>query len=117
MRILTLAETAERIIRGMESQHCIKEHIDVFNRLHRSDLFEQEPKLTGHSALDAYFAGLAEHAATILDVDPPAWVEAPTRFLSRPFFMGGPGMRTVALVETPSAFRRRNVFSGQTFAR
>jgi hypothetical protein len=115
--MLAIAETGERIFRGTDAQHAIKEHIDVFNRMHQADLFDQAPALTGNAALDAYLAGLAEHEASILGVDPPAWTEDPIRFLRRPFFRGGPGMRTVALVETPTAFRRRNVFSGQTFAR
>jgi hypothetical protein len=117
MRILTLAETAARICRGTPAQHCIKEHIDAWNKTHDPQLFRDEPPLTGKPAVDAYLAGMAEYQAGLIGCAAPAWTERPERFLAEPFFSGFPAERFLALTETPEPMRRRNVFSGMTFAR
>ena len=43
--------------------------------------------------------------------DPPAWTEHPARFLARPWFLGPERMKGFLLAESPSAFRRRFIFT------
>lgn len=117
MSNLTLAVTAQRIIDGAHPQVAIKEHIDEWNQSLDPTLYAQEPPLTGLAYADAWLAGAAEYEAFMIDLPYPAWAEAPTRFLREPFYTGGKGAQTVALVETPFAFRRRLLFTGKTFIR
>lgn len=112
---LTLAITAQRIINGTNPQFAIKEHIDEWNRTFDPALYADEPSLTGILHVDAWLAGAAEYEAFMVDLACPAWANAPTRFLSDPFYIGGGNAQIVALAETPFAFRRRMVFTGKTF--
>jgi hypothetical protein len=60
---------------------------------------------------DAYLAALAEHLALSARLVPPAWSEAPQRFLAEPFFSGGlESLKAILLAESPLAFRRRLIF-------
>lgn len=112
---LTLKQTALRIISGTQSQVAIKEHIDAWNKSFDTGLYADEPPLTGQPHLDAWLAGAAHYEAFLIDEEPPAWVNAPARFLTDPFFSGGQNSRAIALVETPFPFRMRMVFSGKSF--
>ena len=41
----------------------------------------------------------------------PPWVDEPHRFLSKPFLAGGlEDLKAILLVESPLAFRRRQIF-------
>jgi len=41
----------------------------------------------------------------------PPWVDEPYRFLVKPFFAGGlENLKAILLVESPLAFRRRQIF-------
>jgi hypothetical protein len=60
---------------------------------------------------DAYLAAVAEHLALRFGVSVPQWVEEPDRFLAKPFFAGGlESLKAILLVESPLAFRRRQIF-------
>jgi hypothetical protein len=60
---------------------------------------------------DAYLAAVAEHLALRFGLPVPQWVEEPHRFLARPFFAGGlENLKAILLVESPLAFRRRQIF-------
>ena len=114
---LTLAITAQRIIDGEHPQVAIKEHIDEWNRSFDPALYTQEAPMTGLAYADAWLAAAAEYEAFMIDLPCPAWADAPTRFLSEPFYTGARRAQTVTLVETPFAFRRRLLFTGKTFIR
>ena len=64
--------------------------------------------LGGHR--DALLAGVAEHLSRLDGRPPPDWTEAPERFLRRAWFAMGGAMKSTLLVESPAAFRRRQVF-------
>lgn len=112
---LTLEITAQRIIDGTDPQFAIKEHIDEWNRSFDAFLYAEEPALTGIPHVDAWLAGAAEYEAFMIDQACPGWANAPTRFLSEPFYVGGRNSQIVGLAETPFAWRRRLVFTGKTF--
>jgi len=60
---------------------------------------------------DAYLAAVAEHLALRFGLPVPQWVEEPDRFLAKPFFAGGlESLKAILLVESPLAFRRRQIF-------
>jgi hypothetical protein len=60
---------------------------------------------------DAYLAAVAEHLARRFNLAIPLWTEEPSRFLTKPFFAGGfESLKATLLVESPLAFRRRQIF-------
>ena len=60
---------------------------------------------------DAYLAATAEALSTSLGTRRPEWTEAPERYLRRPWFARrGSSMRACLLLESPAAFRQRNLF-------
>jgi hypothetical protein len=60
---------------------------------------------------DACLAAVAEHLALRFGLPVPQWVEEPDRFLTKPFFAGGlENLKAILLVESPLAFRRRQIF-------
>ena len=59
----------------------------------------------------AYLAAVAEHLALRFGLAVPSWVDEPHRFLAKPFFAGGlEDLKAILLVESPLAFRRRQIF-------
>ncbi|MFB9947425.1 hypothetical protein ACFFP0_01125 [Rhizobium puerariae] len=71
-----------------------------------------EPPLTGNERLDALIGAIAEHLCRRWRLGPaPGWVEDPARFLKRPWFLGPEGMKPFYLAESPSAYRRRFIFT------
>lgn len=60
---------------------------------------------------DAYLAATAEHLAGVNGFPAPVWVAAEVRKLHRPWFASPlAALRTVLLLESPAAFRSRNLF-------
>jgi hypothetical protein len=60
---------------------------------------------------NAYWAAMVETLCRECDLRPPAWTESPRCFLRRPWFAGGmESLKATLLVESPAAFRRRNLF-------
>jgi hypothetical protein len=64
-----------------------------------------------HADCNAYLAAVAETLCREASLPPPVWTEAPPCFLHRPWFAGGfETLKALLLVESPVAFRRRNLF-------
>ena len=60
---------------------------------------------------DAYLAATAEHLAATHHFQIPTWVVDDTRKLHRPWFASQlASLRPVLLLESPPAFRSRNLF-------
>lgn len=55
----------------------------------RAMMLAAEPPLTTSDRENAYLAAMAEHLALRHGLPIPAWVNAETRFLKRPFFPSG----------------------------
>jgi hypothetical protein len=63
---------------------------------------------------DAWLAAYAEHLAAKAGIDAPAWAFRPVRFLQAASFdetVSTPTLRALALVQSPLAFKRRNLFT------
>ena len=73
---------------------------------------EEAPGLTGDGRQDAFVGAIGEHLCHRWNLgQPPAWTDDPARFLSRPWFIGPERMKAFLLAESPSAFRRRFIFT------
>jgi len=60
---------------------------------------------------DAYLAATAEWLAWKFNLPPPRWAFEPSRSLRRPWFASQlAALRAVLLLESPAAFRSRNLF-------
>lgn len=60
---------------------------------------------------DAYLAAVAVYLSGQLSLSAPPWVRDPERILREPWFASpGRHMRALLLVESPAAFRERNLF-------
>jgi hypothetical protein len=74
-------------------------------------LIHRRPVATGVAEYDAYLAGMAEAVALEMGWAVPRWTKDANRVLRRPYFGKAPeGMRIPLLVESPVAFRKRNIF-------
>lgn len=78
---------------------------------------EEPPRLgekfpLGHIA-DAWLAGYAEHVAGKVRGTAPEWAFASWRIAEDPIFDEGstPGLRMLALIQSPLVFKRRNIFT------
>lgn len=95
---------------------ALSEFLDEFYRdqsdVNRLARITGRPAITGDSVIDTYVGGVGEHLARRWRLgDPPAWTEAPERFLRRPWFPPGTNLEKAMLIkESPLAFRRRFIF-------
>jgi hypothetical protein len=74
-------------------------------------LIAEPPEPTGEAETDSYLAALAESLCGEFGMRAPDWTDAPASYLPRPWFAGGlENLKAILLVESPPAFRRRNLF-------
>jgi hypothetical protein len=63
---------------------------------------------------DAWLAAYAEHLAANAGFASPEWAFDPSRTCARPWFAdvsASPGLRAIALLRSPLAFKRRNIYA------
>lgn len=94
---------------------ALREFLDEFyeekSAATRRSMLEDRPELTGCSLTDSYLGAVGEHLARSLGVVAPVWVEEPERFLRTAYFAGGlETLKALLLVQSPTAFRRRQIF-------
>jgi hypothetical protein len=112
-RPATLEEVAARTLDGEPFDPLLREFLDTFYGGHSDTRVRS---IGGTPARidplhDAYLAAVAEHLALRFRLPVPQWVEEPHRFLVKPFFAGGlENLKAILLVESPLAFRRRQIF-------
>lgn len=117
MRPKTLAEVAQLSLAGESFDMCLANFLDEFYASPSASASSAVPPLlapqfgdTGR-VQDAYLAATAEHLAAEYHLDVPGWVGDETRKLHRPWFASQlAALRAVLLVESPPAFRSRNLF-------
>jgi hypothetical protein len=110
-RPTSLKEVSLRAHSGARFDPALREFLDTFYRSGhdgRIAALAEEPSWLGTIA---YLAAVAEHLSLSYGLDSPEWTRSPRRSLERPFFAGGmEGLKALLLVESPLAFRRRNIF-------
>ena len=79
---------------------------------------EEPPRLKGRfpqgEIADAWLAAYAEHAASLIDREPPIWAFDASRTAADPWFAdesASPKLRAFALLHSPLAFKRRNLYT------
>jgi hypothetical protein len=112
----TLAEVAA-IARDAESYgYAVPEFLDEFYAEPLPERLAEEPRsltavLNDEGLADATLAGIADHLSRQYKLKPPAWAFAPGRVLANPWFaLKSHGGRMCMLIESPPAFRERNIF-------
>ena len=113
----SLADVAELARNGESFDFSLRNFLDYFLPHPDAAALAIEPELlagklpqTGEVA-DAYLAATAEWLAWKFDLPPPLWAFDPVRSLRRPWFASQlSALRAVLLLESPAAFRSRNLF-------
>ena len=117
MRPRTLAEVAQLTLNGDAFDRCLASVLDEFYAAPNVEALADAPALlaptlgeTGR-VQDAYLAAAAEELTRMNHFPVPVWVVSDTRKLHRPWFASPlAALRAVLLLESPPAFRARNLF-------
>jgi hypothetical protein len=117
MRPKTLADVATLASQGDSFDRCLANFLDEFYGLPNGAALAAAPALlapqfgdTGR-VQDAYLAATAEELARRFDLPLPSWTRGEQRELRHPWFATPlAALRAVLLLESPPAFRARNIF-------
>jgi hypothetical protein len=116
MRPKTLAEVAQLTLDGESFDGCLANFLDEFYAAPGEAALANAPALLAPAfaergqVQDAYLAATAEELARAQNFPAPGWVGAETRKLNRPWFASPlAALRAVLLLESPPAFRSRNL--------
>ena len=117
MRPRTLAEVAQLANDGDSFDRCLANFLDEFYAAPSAEALAEvppwlAPKLGDLGRVqDAYLAATAEELARQQQFPVPDWTAAEARQLHRPWFASPlAALRAVLLLESPAAFRSRNLF-------
>ena len=117
MRPKTLAEVAQLAAGGDSFDRCLANFLDEFYAAPTAAALSPTPGLLAPSlgelggVQDAYLAATAEHLAGTNGFPVPVWAAADERKLHRPWFASPlAALRAALLLESPAAFRSRNLF-------
>jgi hypothetical protein len=119
--IQSLADISAAVLREGEDSFSVasKTFVDAICHPENADpsvqaaMIEQEPAITGRPRIDIHLAAAAEDIALRNGLEIPAWALKSTRFAAQPILFGSsPMLQEINLVQTPSAWRRRNLFCG-----
>jgi hypothetical protein len=112
----TLSEAAAWSDDAEKFSFNIRDFLDEFYADPRSERLMDEPPvrrevLCDNGLADAYVAAIAEHLSRRFGLPTPAWAGTSSRILKHPWFaMQSHGGRMLLLIESPPAFRERNIF-------
>lgn len=117
MRPNTLRAVATLAAQGDSFDRCLSNFLDDFYAAPTSNALTETPTLlaprfgdTGR-VQDAYLAATAEELARRFSLPQPNWTVGEDRQLTRPWFATSiAAVRAVLLLESPPAFRARNLF-------
>jgi hypothetical protein len=117
MRPKTLAEVAQRTLAGDSFDRGLANFLDEFYAVPSATALADAPPLLAPKlgepgrVPDAYLAATAEELARAHQFPVPAWTLSEARILHRPWFASSlNALRAVLLLESPAAFRARNLF-------
>ncbi|MHB8544347.1 MAG: hypothetical protein ACYC9S_10165 [Leptospirales bacterium] len=123
----SLYEYSAALAKGNPDGWVLEEFLDVFYgtpQNHRQNMLEREPdllagKIRNGDVTDAYLAATAEYLAWHFCLKNPEWTQAPGRIMKEPWFATDiEGLKPLLAMESPAAFRRRNLFvSGNALSR
>jgi hypothetical protein len=117
MRPQTLLQVAQLTLHGDSFDYCLANFLDDFYAAPGVAALLPEPERLAlklgelGQVQDAYLAATAEQLARDYGLAIPAWAMSEERKLHRPWFASSlAALRTVLLLESPAAFRSRNLF-------
>lgn len=117
MRPKTLAEVAQLTLSGDSFDRCLANFLDEFYAAPNAGALADAPVLLAPTfgeqgqVQDAYLAATAEDLARVHQFSTSIWIAADERKLHRPWFASSlAALRAVLLLESPAAFRARNLF-------
>lgn len=122
LRPTTLKQVAERSDSLEDFGHHLRDWLHELRRTSSRAqalvaIAEAPPRLRSKfrqgQVADAWLAAYAEHLAGKLGMAAPGWTFARWRTSTEPLFDDGatPALRTLALLQSPLAFKRRNIFT------
>lgn len=112
----SLAEVALRATDARVFEFELADFLHEFERRPDAAMVAEPPVLIGDRwemarVPDAYLAAVGASLAVRLGFPTPDWTRQPERILREPWFANrGRHMRALLLVESPAAFRERNLF-------
>jgi len=112
----SISAIAEQSISAEHFSYAFRDFLDGFYENPQASKLAEEPRrlisvLNDDGYADAYLAAMAEHLAAQYRFPIPAWSRNPERYLKEPHFaFKTPEGRMFLLVESPTAFRVRNIF-------
>lgn len=114
MSIRTLEESSIRILEGIHKGLVLKDFLEDYHfvkgKKNKYNLLRDKPEWIDKKT-NAYLAAMAEHLCLKMRMRPPEWVYIEKYFLKRPYFVGGlESLKAILIVQSPVAFRRRNIF-------
>lgn len=116
MKALTLSEINPTIQSNEKISYFLGNFLDLFYSNPSADYFREAPPLLASHfpqgiIWDAYWGAVVESLSRKYLYQFPLWIEAPDRFLKKPFFgIEASSFRATLLLESPIEFRRRNLF-------
>ena len=120
MRPKTLAEVAHLTLAGNSFDLCFANFLDEFYAAPSPEALAGTPVLLAPTSgdagqvRDAYLGAAAEELARHYQFSVPGWADDDERKLHRPWFASSlAALRPVLLLESPAAFRSRNLFISQ----
>lgn len=109
-RIASLSEVALRTNEGNEFGYCLADFLDGFYPHPTEAAVKQEPT-TISPYYDSYLAAVADDCCRRYHWRLPKWCLEKSRFLKEPFFAAKThALRMLYLMDSPAAFRERNIF-------
>ncbi len=115
-RLASLAEVARHALESGEFWFGFKDFLDGFYPAPTPGALTEEPSLLADqlkdgAMYDAYLAATCEHLCQLQRWPVPRWAFQPERSLLEPvFFANTHALRMVLLMDSPGAFRSRNLF-------
>lgn len=113
-RPASIAEIAHRVAAGASFRFELADFLHEFARRGDFEMLREEPLLLRdqtEAMHDAYLAAVASFLSGRMGCPAPPWTRAAERILREPWFANpGRHMRALLLVESPAAFRERNLF-------
>lgn len=112
----SLAEVARWTENRGEFFPHLWDFLDQFSSERRPEMLVEEPRLLAASieegdVADAYLAAVAVALSRSAGVVPPTWTRGTARTLKLPWFAHpGAALRATLILESPAAFRERNIF-------
>jgi hypothetical protein len=112
----SLGQLAEQARGGLDFGYLLGDFLDAFYHCPLPESLVEEPALlsdqpSANGLYDAYLAAVAESLALRQGWPVPGWAFEASRYLHRPYFnVRAAAFRATLLLESPPAFRARNLF-------